>query len=75
MVRYKYDNMIIEVTVVPDLTNDQKLLMKAIQDGNIDELHKLFKQGISPNFIDHNGYSPLHLAVMVPLIQNLLVSC
>ena len=66
--------MIIEVTVVPDLTNDQKLLMKAIQDGNIDELHKLFKQGISPDFIDHNG---THHCIL-PLwgkIENLLVSC
>ena len=39
-------------------------LLVAVKNNDIIAINTLIKEGVNPNFVDENGYSPLHLAVI-----------
>ena len=47
-----------------DLDVKQLELLVAVKNNDIIALNTLIKEGVNPNFIDENGYTPLHLAVI-----------
>ncbi|WP_300370244.1 ankyrin repeat domain-containing protein [Brachyspira sp.] len=47
-----------------ELDVKQLEMLVAIKNNDIIALNTLVKEGVNPNFIDENGYSPLHLAVI-----------
>lgn len=54
----------INVCVLKNLTKKQNLLLEAVRNNNVAEVHKLLKQGINPNYGDANNNSLLHFAVI-----------
>ena len=47
-----------------ELDVKQLELLVAIKNNDIIAVNTLMKEGVNPNFVDENGYSPLHLAVI-----------
>ncbi|KLI46273.1 ankyrin [Brachyspira hyodysenteriae] len=53
-----------EEIVNTDLDVKQLELLVAVKNNDIIALNTLIKEGVNPNFVDENGYTPLHLAVI-----------
>lgn len=67
---------IVDPTVV-DLDPKQLELLIAVKNNDIIAVNALLKENVNPNFVDEEGYSPLHRAVLNNNLDvvNVLLSC